>query len=70
LRQVEELPEEVSALLLRNLTVFIYVKVKEIVDEIWDQFDTDNSGRLNKKETKIFLNVLLQQKGKKQTSNT
>ena len=45
-------------------------KLREIVDGIWEQFDDDNSGRLNKKETKIFLNVLLKQKGKKQTSNT
>jgi Ca2+-binding EF-hand superfamily protein len=42
--------------------------IEDIVDEIWDQFDTDNSGRLNRKETMIFLNIFLAKKGRVSTS--
>ena len=34
----------------------------EVIDGMWDQFDTDNSGRLNRKETMILLNILLAKK--------
>ena len=33
--------------------------VKQTVHKIWKEFDTDRSGKLNKKETLRFLNAFL-----------
>lgn len=38
-------------------------EIAEHVNEIWDEFDTDRSGKLNKKETLRFVNTLFQAKG-------
>jgi hypothetical protein len=36
----------------------------DIVDSIWYDFDTDRSGKLNKKETLRFVNAFLAKKGR------
>ena len=34
-------------------------QIMDIVDQIWDKYDTDNSGKLNRRETLRFLNAFL-----------
>ena len=35
--------------------------INKVVDQIWDKFDKDNSGALDKDEAKVFINFLLKQ---------
>ena len=42
--------------------------VKQTVHKIWKEFDTDRSGKLNKKETLRFLNAFLASQGMRSTT--
>ena len=44
-------------------------EIIDIVNEIWNKFDTDRSGKLNRMETLKFLNAFLMQRGRPPTSN-
>ena len=43
--------------------------IVKIVNDIWYDFDTDRSGKLNRRETLRFLNQFLAQRGQPPTSN-
>lgn len=44
-------------------------EIIDIVHEIWFKFDTDRSGKLNRKETLKFLNAFLESRGSPPTTH-
>ena len=44
-------------------------EIMDIVDNIWDKYDTDRSGKLNRRETLRFMNAFLQSRGQKPTTH-
>ena len=44
-------------------------EIMDIVDSIWNKYDTDRSGMLNRRETLKFLNAFMESRGLPPTTN-
>ena len=48
----------VNFFIINNFKLFIMSEIDQIIDQIWEIFDKDNSGFLENEEIKAFINQL------------